>query len=139
MSELKPGDIVLVTFPFTDLSQSKLRPAVIISSDKVHEKEDDYTLLFISSVIASRIEPYEVLFEKSHPDFHESGLKKDSFFKANKIATVQKKLLKRRLGRLGPQIRSAVEAALHKAIFISQPLIEKLIDTPPKSPDSPTT
>lgn len=115
---LKAGDIVLVVFPFTDLKGKKLRPAVVISRDEVHRREEDYTLLFISSIIPDRVEEYEVLFEKTHPDFKESGLKKDSIFKANKIATVTKGLLKRRLGRLGPQIETALREAFHKAIFI---------------------
>ncbi len=45
---LQRGDIVLVPFPFTDLSGQKLRPAVIISPDPVGE---DILLAFISSVI----------------------------------------------------------------------------------------
>ena len=32
MSSPKPGDVVLVAVPFTDLSQSKKRPAVILLS-----------------------------------------------------------------------------------------------------------
>ncbi|MBI2335575.1 MAG: type II toxin-antitoxin system PemK/MazF family toxin [Deltaproteobacteria bacterium] len=115
---LNAGDIVLVSFPFTDLSQIKLRPALIISKEEVHQKEDDYTLLFISSVIPLRIEKYEVLFEKTHPDFKMSGLKKDSVFKTNKLATVQKKLIKRYLGKLGPNIKTNVEQAFHRATFL---------------------
>jgi len=38
------GDIVLITFPFTDLSGSKLRPAVILA-----ETEEDLTVCFPSS------------------------------------------------------------------------------------------
>ena len=65
--DLYNGDIVLVKFPFTDLSGSKLRPAVIVSSDRVHRNEEDYTLLFISSVIPQEVEAYELLFSKKHP------------------------------------------------------------------------
>ncbi len=120
MSVLASGDIVLVSFPFTDLTGQKVRPAVIISREAVHKKEDDYTLLFISSVIPHPIEPYEVLFRKNHPDFKESGLKKDSLFKAHKIVTVQKKLLKRRLGRLGPEIEKELQEALKKALRLEE-------------------
>lgn len=115
---LSPGDIVLVPFPFTDLSHSKLRPALIISQNEVHEKEDDFTLLFVSSVIPERAEPYEVLFRKTHPDFSQSGLRKDSLFKTNKIATVRRKLLVSRLGKIGTTLQKEIKEAFHRAVFI---------------------
>lgn len=118
MRPLESADIVLVQFPFTDLSHTKLRPAVIISQNEVHKKEEDYTLLFISSVIPDHIESYEVFFNNDHPDFKESGLQKSSLFKGNKIATVQKKLLSQRLGKLGPQILREVQAAIHRALVV---------------------
>ena len=43
---LSKGDLVLVPFPFTDFSQTKLRPAVILWVDP---QRQDVTLCFISS------------------------------------------------------------------------------------------
>lgn len=43
---LSKGDIVLVQFPFSDLSQTKLRPAVVLA---VSSTIDEITLCFISS------------------------------------------------------------------------------------------
>lgn len=42
---LNKGDIVLVQFPFTDLSQTKLRPVVLLENTSLNE----VTLCFISS------------------------------------------------------------------------------------------
>lgn len=119
-SSIHNGDIVLVTFPFTNLAGSKLRPAVVISSDEVHREEEDLTLLFVSSVISDPLQSYELLFRTEHPDFSKSGLKKDSIFKANKIATIQKKLVKRKLGMLGSQIREELEKTFKKAVTLQQ-------------------
>ncbi|MBI4209008.1 MAG: type II toxin-antitoxin system PemK/MazF family toxin [Deltaproteobacteria bacterium] len=116
--ELQNGDVVLVTFPFTDLAGTKLRPAVIISSEEVHQKEGDYTLLFISSVIPDSPEKYEFIFPESHSDFRKSGLKKESVFKANKITTLQKQLIQRKLGVLGEEVRAELRKIFQHALRI---------------------
>ncbi len=46
---MKKGDVVLVTFPFTDLSSVKVRSALIISNDSYNEIQDDTVLFLITS------------------------------------------------------------------------------------------
>ena len=43
------GDIVLVSFPFTDLSSSKRRPALVVSPDPFNEQGQDVVLIAITS------------------------------------------------------------------------------------------
>jgi len=43
------GDIVLLSFPFTDLSSSKRRPALVISPDSYNEQGQDVVLIAITS------------------------------------------------------------------------------------------
>jgi len=45
----KRGDIVLVAFPFTDLSASKRRPALVVSPDSFNEHLQDVVLVAITS------------------------------------------------------------------------------------------
>ena len=115
---LKNGDIILVNFPFTDLKGMKVRPALVISTAMVHQHESDLTLLFISSVIPSKIQSYEFLFPETHPDFAKSGLKKVSLFKTSKVVTVQKKLAVRKLGTLGDRVRKELASVFEKAVQI---------------------
>ncbi len=84
------GDIVLITFPFTDLSGSKLRPAVIL----VHT-DIDLTVCFITTQIQWQ-EPTDVLLVPNLLN----GLKKQSIIRTSKIATLDKILAKGLLGRL---------------------------------------
>lgn len=51
MASLRRGDVVLVPFPFADLSGSKVRPAVIVSADP---QEAEIVIAFITSVLTNR-------------------------------------------------------------------------------------
>lgn len=117
---LHNGDVVLVEFPFTDMRGSKYRPAVIVSTATVHKGSEDFTLLFISSEIPEDLESYEIAFPATHPDFKLSGLKKNSVFKAHKLATIQRDLVRRKLGLLGKKIRVELETALRSAVSLAE-------------------
>lgn len=84
------GDIILITFPFTDLSGSKLRPAVILA-----DTNEDVTVTFITTQLKWR-EPTDVLLTPSSSN----GLKLQSLIRTSKIATLDKTLIKGRIGKL---------------------------------------
>lgn len=84
------GDIVLITFPFTNLSGKKLRPAVVLVDANL-----DLTVCFITSQIALQ-EPTDVLLAPSAIN----GLRKESLIRTSKIATLDKSLAKGLLGTL---------------------------------------
>ena len=95
------GKIVLIPFPFTDLTNYKLRPALVI-----HEGDKDVIVAFISSRIPNTLSEYEIVISKDHPEFKLTGLKVDSVIKLNKIATVLRDLVYGEIGELGPILRS---------------------------------
>jgi len=85
---MRKGDIVLVPFPFTDLTATKNRPALVLVSD-----EDDVTLAFITTRRYWKKE-WDLFLEPTT----ENGLKKKSIVRLSKITTLEKK---RVLGQLG--------------------------------------
>jgi mRNA interferase MazF len=87
---MQKSDIVLITFPFTDLSGSKLRPAVVLVSTAT-----DLTVCFITTQIGWQ-EPTDVLLQ---PNISNS-LRKTSLIRTSKIATLDMSLAKGLLGRL---------------------------------------
>jgi mRNA interferase MazF len=87
---MKKGEIILVTFPFTDLSGSKLRPALVLAADR-----DDVTVAFITSNL-QQVNNTDMFLQKSTTN----GLKKDSLVKMNKIATLDHGLIMGSIGLL---------------------------------------
>ncbi|MGQ9631665.1 MAG: type II toxin-antitoxin system PemK/MazF family toxin [bacterium] len=85
------GTIVLTPFPFTDLSTVKRRPAVIVSSSQ--KPGDDVIVAFISSRITEPIKETDYVLDINHPDFKDTGLKRRSVFKMDKLVTVEKGIL----------------------------------------------
>jgi len=110
------GDVVLVAFPFTDLSGSKRRPALIVSAQN---SGPDYTLAFISSVIPATVSQYELLFSSTDSDFSQTGLKVPSLLCLDKLATLERTLIARRIGKITGQRLLAVDSTLMNALGIS--------------------
>ncbi len=104
------GKIVLITFPFTDLSTTKLRPALVL-----HENERDVTVVFISSR-KEKATSNDVLIEEKHAEFSLTGLKVDSFFKIEKIATLSKRLIAGELGHIGPKLKKEINIKIEKIL-----------------------
>lgn len=95
---LSKGDIVLVPFPFTDLSQTKLRPAVVLWADT---PGDDVTLCFIYSQNITNLSLGEFLLDPADAEFLGTNLKVASKVRVTRIVTLRHQLIQRRLGKLG--------------------------------------
>ncbi len=92
------GDVVLVPFPFTDQRASKQRPAVVVSSAVYHKERRDFILLAITSQTKTSGFSGEARIEH----WQKAGLLKPSILKPV-VATVERRLLRRKLGRLSEE------------------------------------
>ncbi len=89
----RQGDIVLVSFPFTDLSSSKRRPALVLSPDSFNAAGEDLVLAAITSHITD--DPYAV--HLWHGDFAEGVLPKTSMVRTTKLFTMHSSLVAKRI------------------------------------------
>jgi len=119
MSALRKWDVVLLAYPFTDRSATKVRPAVVISPDAENGALDDAVFLLITSNVTRR-SAFDVVIDVSHPEFSVSGLKVASAIRVNKMLTLHEKLFHRKLGRLGPQLQEAVMSRLAEFLEIER-------------------
>jgi mRNA interferase MazF len=111
----KHGDVVLVIYPFTDLTSTKQRPAVIVSADWFNRRSDgDVVLVAITSVVPSTISRDE--FALTQADLTSAGLPKPSIVKVGKVFTGHKVLIKKRLGRMPDETLKNIIAKLKEIL-----------------------
>ena len=89
----RQGDVVLVSFPFTDLSSTKRRPAVVVSPDSFNARKQDLVLVAITSQIGD--DSQIVLLEDG--DFREGRLPRRSVVKLTKLFTMHSSLIVKRI------------------------------------------
>jgi mRNA interferase MazF len=94
------GDVVLVPFPFTDLTGSKQRPALVVSSDAFNASHDDVLLVAITSRVPATLSSNEVVI--SSTDLGPSGLLKPSVVKTAKLITIHQALIRKSIGKMPP-------------------------------------
>jgi mRNA interferase MazF len=104
------GEVVLVPFPFSDLSQSKVRPAVCLAD----AGRGDRVLCQITS------KPYgdPLAIALDAPDFASGGLQVASFARPGKLFTAHSGLVLRRVGVLNA---AALDRVLTAVIAVLQP------------------
>jgi len=107
---MNKGDIILIPFPFSDLSGTKSRPAVILI-----ETDEDITVAFITTQIKWSTE-FDILLYPSDLN----GLKKVSLIRLNKLATLDKDLVIGRLGSLDDLYASVLNRNLIKIFQLGE-------------------
>ena len=92
MERFIKGDVVVIPFPFSDLSQFKKRPALVVA---MLEGED---LILCQITSKHKSDNYAISLNQS--DFSEGKLKIDSYIRPNKIFTAHKDLILYKIGRI---------------------------------------
>lgn len=100
MQTMQKGDVVLVPFPFTDLSGVKIRPVVV----GANVGGDDVILCQVTSRF--RDDGYSIVL--SDCDFVSGKLDRDSLIRANKIFTMDRSKIIAVIGTLSPSKRAEI-------------------------------
>jgi mRNA interferase MazF len=90
MKDFKFGDVVLLLFPFTDSNTTKKRPAMVI----LDTEDEDVIVTRITSKINTSQYDCEI------KDWENAGLLFPSTIRLHKIATIEKQIIERKLGKI---------------------------------------
>jgi mRNA interferase MazF len=102
--------IVLVPFPFDDLSGTKVRPAVCLT-DAVGAHRH-VVLAFITSTVPPKLEPTDIMLDSVAADFAATGLRVRSALRLHRMVTVSATIIQRQLGVLTPGFQAQVQQRL---------------------------
>jgi len=100
MGELVKGDVIVVLFPFSDLSSAKKRPALVLATPD----GDDVILCQITSRLVS--DRYAILIGEN--DFSSGSLRQDSNVRPTRIFTADKKIIQYTAGHLKDNMITAI-------------------------------
>lgn len=104
------GAVVLVPFPFTDLSGRKRRPALVVSPEGFHE--EDLVLCAITSHVPERLSEWEVPLTSA--DMADEELPKESVVRVGKLFTTHQSLIAGRFGAVKKEKLLEILGRLHR-------------------------
>lgn len=103
------GDVGLVPFPFTDLTATRTRPAVVVSVEGFRRETGDFTVAMITSVPHTTLNDYECR------EWQAAHLLRPSWVRA-KLATLDPALVRYQPGRLSDADLAVVEHRIRLAL-----------------------
>lgn len=118
------GEVVLIPFPYTDLSATKTRPAVIVSSPAYHAVRPDLLLAYVSSQILVAVPPLDVLLQ----DWQQAGLLKPSFIRP-KLAAIEPSLVVHQVGQLSLRDLTGIDRILRLALALTERSLAEITQT----------
>ncbi|CAN5364220.1 type II toxin-antitoxin system PemK/MazF family toxin [soil metagenome] len=108
--------IVLVPFPFDDLSANKVRPAVCLI-DEI-QPYGHIVLVFITSKVSQNPSATDFVIDSKDADFAQTGLKVASMVSLHRLMTISKSTIKREPGELSNNQQKEIEKRLRKLFEI---------------------
>lgn len=111
MTTYERGDVVLVPFPFSDLSRTKRRPALVISSDAYNRVSNDIVIAQITSNVNAPPLPGD---HRVH-SWAKAGLLAPSLVRS-RLTTVHASLPTRVLGRMPEDDIRSIDRAIASAL-----------------------
>lgn len=95
------GKVVLVAFPFDDLTTDKVRPAVCLTDPIGPHRH--IVLAFVTSREPEDALNSDIVLDPTFADFAETGLSIRSVIRTHRLLTVSSSLIKREIGCLSGQ------------------------------------
>ena|SRR5438445_7873280 len=105
-------DLVLISFPFSDLKTTKVRPVVVISNDEYNKKFEDMIVVPMTTNLQVR----EYAFLITNKELDSGNLIRDSKIKVDRIFSINQKLVKMKIGKIKKEIHQKIKTTISQLI-----------------------
>ena len=115
---MKRGHVVLLDYPYSDASGSKIRPALVVQSDRDNQRLTNTIVALITKNVSRTNEPTQLLIDLTTPDGQQSGLNQTSAVTCTNLFTVSQTKVRRVIGSLPPSLMAQVDDCLKAALSL---------------------
>ena len=117
--KVRRGEVVLVDFPYSDHTGSKVRPALVVQADVWNQQLDDTILALITSSRRRRVGATTQLFiDITTAEGRQTGLRRNSVVQCENLLTYDQNLILRVIGRLSTTAMQQIDTCLKVALGI---------------------
>ena len=109
-------DLVLLSFPFSDFKSSKVRPGVIISNNFYNKKSADILVVPVTTNL--NLKEYTILL--TNANLESGNLIKDSKIKVDRVLSINKSLIRMKIGKVKKEILEKIKEELLKLFWIAR-------------------
>lgn len=105
-------DIVLISFPFSNFQESKVRPVVVLSNDVYNKKFADFIAIPLTSNM--KLRNHTVVITSA--ELETGKLIVDSRAKVDKVFSVEQSLIRKKIGRVKKSVHETLKQILFEII-----------------------
>jgi len=107
-------DIVLLSFPFSNLQSSKVRPAIVLSNDRYNRSSKD----FVAVPLTSNLQLRDHAILVSNRELESGNLVVDSKVKVDRVFSVSQRLVRMKIARVKAETHEKITKMLFELLRI---------------------
>lgn len=112
------GDVVIVLFPFSSGKGAKVRPALVVQNDLNNRRLSNVIVAAITTTTFRKDRPTQYLVELNSSIGKQSGLAIDSVVTCENLVTLEKSLVRAKIGSFSSLAMTAIDQCLKEALGI---------------------
>lgn len=117
--KVRRGDVVILDYPFSAGSGSRVRPALVVQNDLRNQQlANTIVAMITSNVDRVASDPTQLLVDVSTPEGRRSGLRQNSAVTCGNLFTVHEHLIRQRIGHFSNALMQQINVCLDAALGI---------------------